>query len=74
MDEEKYLADLKLMFATDGWKVFVANVTDELEMLNNVASIKNSDEMFYRKGQIAVLSSILNYESQLEAVYNESAE
>lgn len=74
MSEEKYIADLKMMFASDGWKTFMSNVADEIAMLNTVTTIKDGDELSFRKGQLAVLSGVLNYEAQLEAVSNESAE
>jgi len=57
-----------MMFTTDGWGLFKQEIEATLAGLNNVSDIKDANELFFRKGQIAMLTNILGFENRVEAV------
>lgn len=63
--DETYFAELKLMFKTPGWSIFLAELEDNARNINSVEDTHTSDDLFFRKGQLAVLGNILNTESIL---------
>lgn len=75
-ENEEYFNELNMMFASDGWKTFKKEIEATLVNLNNVNDIKDANELFFRKGQIAMLMNVAGFENQVAAaqVDNEGSE
>ena len=69
---EKELDAFRGMFRTDGWALLMQECEDGVENANNVDSISNEQDLFYRKGQLFVLNYLLTLEGQLEAAAREA--
>lgn len=66
-DIEKYYEQAADMFATQGWKNFIADAQYTIGLLNNVTDIKESKELFIRQGKLDVLAYIVTFEDTLKA-------
>lgn len=69
-DEEHYRMFFD-MFRTDSWKQLISDLQDNASSINNVEALKDVNDMYYRKGQINVLASLINLEASTIASYEE---
>ena len=72
--DEVYFGELKTMFNTPGWEIFMQECADNATSINSVESTQGSDDLFYRKGQLAVLGNILNTELSINQSEQEAQE
>ena len=70
-ETEKYYDSLADMFMTEGWK----GLLDELRAvnINSVEATKDNDDLMFRKGQLNILSLILNLESTIDHIRKEGS-
>jgi hypothetical protein len=74
LDDEEYYGELKLMFATRGWNIFLAEMAENAQYLNSVEDTRDLEDLWYRKGQLAVLGNILNTEFSLKLAQEQDDE
>lgn len=65
---EDYTRSMQEMFRSEGWGYFLNDIQSGVPNVNSVEVTKDSDDLFFRKGQLAVMANILNLEAQLEGV------
>ena len=63
---EKYYRALETMFRSKGWKSFLEDVLKNANDLNILETCKDQKDLYYRKGQLAMAASILNYQALIE--------
>tara|TARA_R110000737_G_scaffold80132_1_gene112245 strand:- start:4192 stop:4419 length:228 start_codon:yes stop_codon:yes gene_type:complete len=67
MDEEqKYWDDMRDMMLTAGWKALVEELTNNAEAVDSVLQAKDEADLHFRKGQLNILTSIINLENSVE--------
>ena len=66
-ETEKYFRDLNDMFRSEGWKILTDDMKVSLTSVNSVEFTKDEQDLFFRKGQLAVLNNILSLETQVAA-------
>lgn len=66
-ETEDYFGHLTDMFRSEGWKILMDELTSEVDNLTHVESIKDEQELYFRKGQLLVMKNMLNLESTMEA-------
>jgi len=66
LTDEDYFGHLKEMFKTTGWSIFIAELTEQSTAINSVEDTDTVDQLFFRKGQLAVIGNILNTELSIE--------
>mgnify|MGYP000666364715 CR=1 FL=1 len=66
--EKKYYDNYFDLFASDGWKQFIEDIT-EIYHSYNVDHCNSADDLFKAKGERAVLSRILGFSNGIEAAY-----
>ena len=71
---EIYYRNFKRMFASDGWKQLQEDLTNNAAMVNSVELTKDNDDLRFRKGQLAVIATLLNLESQLDTAEQDAIE
>jgi len=78
---EKYFSTYKEFFLTAGWKVLEGELLDTAKTIDSVQDCSDSSDLFYRKGQLNILTFLLNLEESLlkaedlvEEAYSESIE
>ena len=68
---EKYYEDMLTMFRTEGWKTLTEDLQTNALGINSVEATKDDKDLFFRKGQLYVIASLLNLEEQVrDAYYN----
>jgi hypothetical protein len=61
------------MFATEGWKMFTDELKNNAVQINSVEATKDKNDLYFRKGQLNVISFMLNMESTVEHLINEDS-
>ena len=64
---EAYYNTYRDLFVTDGWKQLVSDLLQNANVINSVESTKDSEDLYFRKGQLAILAHVINLETQLQA-------
>lgn len=73
-ETEKYFRDLNDMFRSDGWKILLGDIQASAANVNSVEGTKDEQDLFFRKGQLAVMANILNLEAQVAAAQQQAQE
>lgn len=71
---EEYTRSMKEMFRSSGWEYFINDIRSGVPNVNSVEITKDVEDLFFRKGQLAVMANILNLEAQLEGVIEQRAQ
>jgi chaperonin cofactor prefoldin len=56
----KHYEQIQEMLMTDGWKNVEKELSDLVEAIGSIEAVKNSDELFYKKGQLNIANLIMN--------------
>ena len=74
MDQEtqEYYDNYFSLFSTEGWKQLTQEFTNNAVQINSVEATKDSNDMYFRKGQLNVLAHILNLQTIVETNYEEA--
>lgn len=74
MDREtqEYYDNYFSLFIEDGWKQLMEDFDSNFTNINSVEATKDPDDMYFRKGQLNVLSHLLNLESIINTNYEEA--
>ena len=73
-ETEKYFRDLNDMFRSDGWKILLGDIQASAVNVNSIENTKDEQDLFFRKGQLAVMANILNLEAQVAAAQQQAQE
>jgi hypothetical protein len=64
-ETEKYFRDLNEMFRSEGWKILTKDLEQSILGVNSIETTKDEQDLYFRKGQLAVMNNILNLETQV---------
>ena len=64
---ETYFDNFNQLFNNEGFKQLLEEISATTTTLSDIQSIKDNEELFFRKGQIAAFATVLNLESTIEA-------
>ena len=70
---EKYYSDLQEMFLTNGWKELIKELADNSVNINSVKATIDNNNLYFRKGQLAILATLLNLESTVDLLQIEDS-
>jgi hypothetical protein len=73
-ETEKYFRDLNDMFRSEGWKILLGDIQASAIGVNSIESTKDEQDLYFRKGQLAVMNNILNLETQVSAAQEQAEE
>ena len=65
-EDEKYGNSMYEMFRTDGWKQLLDDLQKNIVNINSVEATKDNEDMWFRKGQLNILTFITSLEAQVE--------
>ena len=71
-ETEIYFRHLNEMFRTEGWQIFLDDIKQVVDVVNSVELTKDEQDLYFRKGQLAVMANILNIEAQVAAAQAEA--
>jgi hypothetical protein len=68
---QKYYEESFNMMATQGWADLLEDLNKLKDSLNNLSLVTDTQDLFFRKGQIDILDLILKRKDTCEQVYEE---
>jgi hypothetical protein len=71
---ETYFDNYFELFNHEGFKQLVQEISTNAQQLADIQSVKNEEELFYRKGQVAALATIINLQATIEASRDQEEE
>ena len=60
------------MFRSEGWKQLISELRSNVGQINSVEMTTDNDNLNFRKGQLAILATILNLETQIDNAHAEA--
>tara|TARA_R100000353_G_scaffold134737_2_gene95578 strand:+ start:490 stop:744 length:255 start_codon:yes stop_codon:yes gene_type:complete len=64
---ETYFNNYNELFNSEGFKQLVQELSDNALRLADIQSVKDAEDLHFRKGQVAALASVINLPSTIEA-------
>jgi 3-methyladenine DNA glycosylase AlkC len=64
---ELYYRNIRDMFGSPGWKQLMEDLNSNAMVINSVEAAKDNEDLYFRKGQLAVIANLLNLEAQIDA-------
>tara|TARA_R110000744_G_scaffold310930_1_gene418538 strand:- start:186 stop:431 length:246 start_codon:yes stop_codon:yes gene_type:complete len=64
-DLEKYYSTYRELFTNEGFKLLIEDLTNNSIGINSIESTKDANDMYFRKGQMSIIASIINLEQQI---------
>jgi hypothetical protein len=71
---EQYYDNYRTMFMDAGWKQLQQDLMQNATVINSVEACKDGNDLYFRKGQLAVIANILNLEAQIKAAEEQANE
>jgi hypothetical protein len=65
-DTQQYFDRYFDMFASEGWKQFIEDMEGNRDLMSDLMTVKDANDLFYRKGQVDVLNRIVNFQDSIE--------
>ena len=64
---ETYFNNYNQLFNHEGFKQLLTEISNNVTQLSDIQTVKDLEELFYRKGQVAAFASIINLQGTIEA-------
>jgi len=64
---ETYFDNFNQLFNNEGFKQLLEEISVTTQQLSDVQTVKDVEELFFRKGQLAAFATILNLEATIKA-------
>lgn len=73
MDEklQKYYEDRFSMFASQGWFDLLEDAQNIRQSIDKVSSIKTTEDLYFKQGQLDILDWLLTLKAMSEKVYED---
>jgi len=69
---EVYFREMNELFRTEGWKSLIKDLTLNIPIINSVEHTKDDKDLYFRKGQLNIMGTILNLEETTRIGQEES--
>jgi|TARA_R110000803_G_scaffold45797_1_gene96276 hypothetical protein len=69
---EIYFRHMNDLFRTEGWKALIKDLSLNVPIIDSVESAKDEKDLYFRKGQLNILGTILNLEETTRIGQEES--
>ena len=66
---QEYYESLFAMYATPGWRALMEDFGRMLETSNTLAGIDTPEQLWFRKGELAVMAQVKNHQDAHERAY-----
>jgi len=69
---ETYFNNYFAMFRSEGWKQLISDLQGNVAQINSVELTTDNDNLNFRKGQLAILATIFNLETQIDNAHEQA--
>tara|TARA_R110002020_G_scaffold452138_1_gene666481 strand:- start:2 stop:232 length:231 start_codon:yes stop_codon:yes gene_type:complete len=70
-ENEKYIDAMFEMFRTKGWQMLMDDLSKNATVINSVEATTDNENLWFRKGQLDILTSLASLETQVENMVDE---
>ncbi len=71
---ETYFTNYNELFNHEGFKQLLHELTTNAHQLADIQNVKNEEDLFFRKGQVAAFATVLNLQATVEAAREQAEE
>lgn len=64
---EVYFNNYNQLFNSEGFKQLVSELSNNATQLADIQTVKDEQDLFYRKGQVAAFATVINLEATITA-------
>jgi hypothetical protein len=64
---EAYFDNYNVLFGSEGFKQLVQELSTNAQRLADIQTVKDAEDLHFRKGQVAALASVINLEATIAA-------
>ena len=68
---EDYFNNYFELFRSEGWQQLISELDSNKMIINNLEATKDEQDLFFKKGQLNVIGTILNWQSSVNNAYEE---
>jgi hypothetical protein len=72
--DEDYYASMKEMFNSDGWKILLEELGEQVKLIEDIQTIKTFEELRFKQGQLATIGYLMNFQETLKTAEASKAE
>lgn len=69
---EIYFRQMKELFRTEGWQTLIKDLKEQVPLIDSLENTKDTNDLYFRKGQLNILGVILNLETTTDQGLEES--
>jgi hypothetical protein len=69
---EEYFDNYNTLFNHPGFKQLIEELGSNAKQLADLQTVKDQEELFYRKGQVAALATVINLEGTISAARDQA--
>tara|TARA_R100000353_G_scaffold10176_3_gene11362 strand:+ start:1441 stop:1695 length:255 start_codon:yes stop_codon:yes gene_type:complete len=69
---EEYFTNYNELFNHAGFKQLIEEIANNARQLADLQTVKDQEELFYRKGQVAALATVINLEATITAARDQA--
>lgn len=69
---EEYFDNYNTLFSHPGFKQLIEELGNNARQLADLQTVKDQEELFYRKGQVAALATVINLEGTISAARDQA--
>ena len=63
---ETYFDNYNELFNHKGFKQLLEEINNNAKLLSDIQTVKDAEELYYRKGQVAAFATIINLQATIE--------
>ena len=69
---ETYFDNYNELFNSEGFKQLVQEISNNATQLADIQTVKDQEDLYFRKGQVAAFATVINLQSTIEAARDQA--
>ena len=69
---ETYFDNYAVLFNSEGFKQLVSELSNNATQLAGIQTVKDQEDLYFRKGQVAAFATVINLQATIEAARDQA--
>ena len=69
---ETYFDNYAVLFNSEGFKQLVNELSNNATQLADIQTVKDQEDLYFRKGQVAAFATVINLQATIEAARDQA--
>ena len=69
---ETYFDNYAVLFNSEGFKQLVSELSNNATQLADIQTVKDQEDLYFRKGQVAAFATVINLQATIEAARDQA--